>query len=240
MKGSDIMNTKKIRQSKPRVDITNKRFGRLIPQYYIKGGKWHCLCDCGNEIDVDTRNLNTGHTKSCGCLQKEKASNNTIDMSNYEDDNIKVLNKAPSDNQQIAQWDCICKHCGRQFTTRGSSIRAGYVNSCGCVHSKNEQNIINLLLDNNIEFAKEYTFPDLKGKNNSHLRFDFAIFKNGQLSHLIEYNGLQHYEKTSGRWGDSYNQLVENDNKKIQYCKEHNIELRIIKYNQSYDLNDLI
>lgn len=64
---------KQVRQSKPRVDLTGKTFTYLTPMYYIKGGKWHCKCKCGNEIDVDTRNLNSGHTQSCGCLQKEKA-----------------------------------------------------------------------------------------------------------------------------------------------------------------------
>ena len=88
---------KKTRQSKPRVDLTGQTFGRLKALYYIKGGKWHCKCKCGNELDVDTRNLNTGHTKSCGCLQKEKAKNNVVDMSNYETEFLKVLERAGSD-----------------------------------------------------------------------------------------------------------------------------------------------
>lgn len=233
---------KQIRKSKPRVDLTDKLFGRLKPIYYIKGGKWHCQCQCENktELDVDTRNLNNGHTQSCGCLQKEKASKNVKDMSNYENENIKVLERDGSDNQGVALWKCICKHCGNSFTTRGSSIRNYDTKSCGCVHSLNEKKITKILLDNNIEFATQYTFNDLKGINGGSLRFDFAIFKNGKLSHLIEYNGLQHYEKPQGAWGREYNNLILNDNKKIQYCKENNIELRIIKYNQEYSINDLI
>ena len=62
------------RKSNPKIDLTNKLFTYLTPKYYIKGGKWHCECKCGNEVDVDTRNLNSGHTKSCGCFQKEMAS----------------------------------------------------------------------------------------------------------------------------------------------------------------------
>ena len=62
------MKEKQVRQSKPRVDLTGKKFGKLTPLYYIKGGKWHCKCDCGNECDVDTRNLNSNHTQSCGCI----------------------------------------------------------------------------------------------------------------------------------------------------------------------------
>ena len=85
------------RKSYPKVDLTGKIFTYLTPLYYIKGGKWHCKCKCGNELDVDTRNLNTGHTKSCGCLQKEKAKNNVVDMSNYETEFLKVLERAGSD-----------------------------------------------------------------------------------------------------------------------------------------------
>ena len=231
---------KKTRNSKPRIDLTGKKFGYLTAEYYIKGGKWHCKCDCGNEIDVDTRNLNSNHTQSCGCLQKEKASKNTINMLNYEDENIKVLEYAGSDNQQIAKWRCLCKHCGNLFTTRGSTIRNGATKSCGCIHSQNETKITQMLLENNIEFATQYTFKDLKGVGGKNLRFDFAIFKNNQLSHLIEYNGLQHYECPKGSWKKGYNDLIENDKRKIKYCNDNNIELRIIKYDQKYDINDLI
>lgn len=32
---------------------------------------WKCVCDCGNEIITSGRELRRGHSKSCGCLQKE-------------------------------------------------------------------------------------------------------------------------------------------------------------------------
>ena len=77
---------------KPKVDLTGKTFTYLTPMYYIKGGKWHCKCKCGKEVDVDTRNLNSGHTTSCGCRQKELAGKrNTTSMLNYEDENLIVL-----------------------------------------------------------------------------------------------------------------------------------------------------
>ena len=231
---------KKTRNSKPRVDLTGKTFTYLTPLYYIKGGKWHCKCKCGKEIDVDTRNLNSGHTKSCGCLQKEKASNNTIDMANYETETIKVLERAGSDKQGVALWKCKCKLCNNIFITRGSSIRAGYITSCGCIHSLNEQNIINLLTENNIEFSTQYTFPDLKGVGGRSLRFDFAIFENHVLSHLIEYNGKQHYEKPAGSWSDGFENLIKNDQLKKEYCEKHNIKLIVIPYSQEYSLEDLI
>ena len=35
---------------------------------------WKCKCDCGNEKFVEYSKLVSGHTKSCGCLQKERTS----------------------------------------------------------------------------------------------------------------------------------------------------------------------
>lgn len=43
-----------------------------------------------------------------------------------------------------------------------------------------------------------------------------------------------------GSWKNEFDTLQYNDKLKIEYCKQHNIELRIIKYNQSYELKDLI
>lgn len=39
---------------------------------------WKCLCDCGNEVFVTTKNLRSGNTKSCGCLKKETSKLNGI------------------------------------------------------------------------------------------------------------------------------------------------------------------
>lgn len=225
---------KQIRNSKPRQDLTNQKFGYLTPLYYIKGGKWHCLCDCGNETDVDTRNLKSGHTKSCGCKIKE--SKNIKNMIGFENDGIKVIDFAGSKNLK-AMWKCQCKYCGNIFITSGQHLREGLVKSCGCVHSFNEQKITKILIDNKIEFATQYTFSDLKDIRA--LRFDFAIFKNGKLSHLIEYNGKQHYEQPKGSWSNDFETLQKHDQMKIEYCKKHNIPL-IILNNENYTLTDLL
>lgn len=62
-------------------DLTGKRFGRLTVLYRTnKVGeltKWHCKCDCGNELDVFAGNLKKGnHTTSCGCYAKENTTKN--------------------------------------------------------------------------------------------------------------------------------------------------------------------
>lgn len=59
-------------------DLTGQKFGRLT---VVKQGdtarngdiRWWCQCDCGNVelVLVRTYHLNSGHTKSCGCLRNE-------------------------------------------------------------------------------------------------------------------------------------------------------------------------
>lgn len=62
------------------IDLTGKQFGKLAvikrAEDWIQPSgqhktRWLCQCDCGEYIIVTTSNLRNGHTKSCGCLQKE-------------------------------------------------------------------------------------------------------------------------------------------------------------------------
>ena len=64
------------------IDLTNKKFNRLTV-LKINGKKnnhyeWKCKCCCGNIVIVSGGNLSSGHTNSCGCLQKERAYNYQI------------------------------------------------------------------------------------------------------------------------------------------------------------------
>lgn len=54
-------------------DLTGFRFGRLVvlrraPDRRRGWPRWLCLCDCGNEKEVDSNNLRNNNTRSCGCL----------------------------------------------------------------------------------------------------------------------------------------------------------------------------
>lgn len=59
------------------IDLTGKRFGRLKVIEKIGYDKnyrvlWRCKCECGNETITRSENLNSGNTKSCGCLQRDE------------------------------------------------------------------------------------------------------------------------------------------------------------------------
>lgn len=59
------------------LDLTNKRFGKLIAKEKTdkrtNDGRiiWKCICDCGNEIEVNTHDLQQGKIQSCGCLKSK-------------------------------------------------------------------------------------------------------------------------------------------------------------------------
>lgn len=59
----------------PRKDYIGKRFGSLtVTEYAGKQDgmhRWKCVCDCGRETIVGQTLLQTGKTKSCGCLQAQ-------------------------------------------------------------------------------------------------------------------------------------------------------------------------
>jgi len=38
---------------------------------------WICICDCGNKVEVVGSNLKNGHTKSCGCFQRQRSAENS-------------------------------------------------------------------------------------------------------------------------------------------------------------------
>lgn len=74
-------------------DITGQQFGKLTVMYRVDDfidadGKhtamWHCKCECGNEKDILGSSLRYGATRSCGCIQRKKAS--------QLDENIRIRN----------------------------------------------------------------------------------------------------------------------------------------------------
>lgn len=61
-----------------RKNLIGKRIGKLVVIQFLGSregnGLWKCKCDCGNEKEYISKLLNYGAVRSCGCLQKEKAS----------------------------------------------------------------------------------------------------------------------------------------------------------------------
>ena len=177
--------------------------------------------------------MRSGHTKSCGCLQKDiirqQGFNNTADLLNKRFGKLTVKERIIGYKNKKGKWLCVCD-CGGTTITTSDKLLSGHTQSCGCVQSRGEETIADFLSNNNITFSKEYSFGDLKRKNR--LRFDFAIFNNNILQCLIEFDGVQHFNKKNGFYNE---EIVENDKAKDKYCLDNNIKLFRIKYNDNIE-----
>ena len=60
------------------IDLTGQRFGRLTAIRKSETNKqkqisWVCECDCGRQTEATGGSLRSGHTKSCGCYNRDRA-----------------------------------------------------------------------------------------------------------------------------------------------------------------------
>lgn len=105
---------------------------------------------------------------------------------------------------------------------------------CTFIPSVGEDFIENFLINNNINYKKQYR--DNRCFYKRVLPFDFAVFdSSNNLSMLIEFDGIQHFSEERGFWGSEYpneelKRVFMYDNIKNNFCKENNINLLRIPY----------
>lgn len=222
-----------------RESLIGKKFGRLIVLELTESDKCgasrcKCVCDCGNKINVLVSSLKNGHTKSCGCLQKDTMKeifpSFVSDLLGKNFGYLTVAERIDSTPEKTGRWICDCD-CGSHIEVVSSYLTSGHTMSCGCLKSKSELKIANILSKYGIYSIKEYSFDDLRSEINIVLRFDFAIFDKG-LKCLIEYDGEQHYNQDHFYYCDD---VPLHDNKKNNYCKDNNIPLYRIRFDQNLE-----
>lgn len=211
-------------------DLAGQKFSKLTVierDFSRKGVYWLCQCDCGNpeKISVKACNLKNGNTKSCGCLRGKNLHENMNDLTGKRFGKLKVLKQAPSKNNKI-YWLCQCDCGSKPKEIMAYCLTSGKTSSCGCIKSKAEKLIEDLLMEMEIPFEKEKTFEDLKSPKNYLLRFDFYL---PQENICLEYQGEQHFHRHfQGEEGLKNQQY--NDSLKREYCKKKGINLIEIPY----------
>lgn len=197
-------------------DLTGQRFGRLIVLNRCKNKingywKWHCLCDCGNTIDVVSTSLKNGNTKSCGCLAKEthkltgklskgRKSKSFIDLTGQRFGLLTVIERVENTNRGCVRWLCKCD-CGKETKTTTAHLRSGHTKSCGCLglkhateakithgQSKTPLYRVFLSMHNRCELttSREYKWYGAKGIKVCEEWKDFQTFANWAYSHGYE------------------------------------------------------
>lgn len=126
--------------------------------------------------------------------------------------------KYPATSSSIA--DMICPQCGH---IRKQMISVLTINGLSCPLCANtisigERIMCSLLKSQNIEFKKEFTFPDNKK------RYDFYL---SEYNTIVEVHGSQHYIQTSNTWG-TIEEQHQNDEYKKQFALNQGISHYIV------------
>lgn len=180
-----------------------------IPTNILKG------CGCRKCMEDKIRNKN-GISHDEYLIKLSNVNSNIIVLEEYFGTEIKILHK--------------CNICGHEWKAKPGNILAG--KGCPkCNESHGEKNISNYLKMNNIVYIPQYAFDDCKDRRK--LPFDFYI---PELNICIEYDGKQHFEaidRFGGEEGLKIRQL--HDKIKTDYCKNNNILLLRIKYDENIE-----
>lgn len=100
------------------IDMAGKKFTKITVLY--QSGKsasgsivWHCICECGNECDINGSSLRSGHTKSCGCLHEEMFS--IINRYEFEKEYVRgYTTKNESFLISFEDYDRVKEYCWRK------------------------------------------------------------------------------------------------------------------------------
>lgn len=123
--------------SRKTVDLTNKRFGKIICIQII-GSKnqcklWECKCDCGVIFTEQSNYIMANRVTSCGCDHKNKISQaNTKNITNQKFGRLTTIEIIGHNKSFQKIWLCKCD-CGNFTKVDGSCLRTGRTKSCGCL-----------------------------------------------------------------------------------------------------------
>ncbi len=109
-------------------DLVGSKFGKLTvvrDSGERAGGNviWNCICECGNETNVNSSNLSSNGVKSCGCTKG-------LNLTGSRFGKLKVLEKSEFRQNGRILWKCECE-CGRTISLRGDALTPGKTD-CGC------------------------------------------------------------------------------------------------------------
>lgn len=211
------------------------------PYYYIEGykkmsEKCKFYCDiCKTYFQQTPSRLINEKIYGCNCCKTKKKTHEQFlnelgkeCLEEYEildkyvniDTKITFKHKKCNTEFKLTPWDFIHK------------AKKHYCPICYYKKSKGEVEINKFLEENNIEYQKEFSFP------NSNKRFDFFL---PQFNIVIEYDGEQHY-KTIDFFGGEQGLLniQKRDKEKNDYCIKNNIKLIRIPYTEYYNIQTIL
>lgn len=222
-------------------EITESRIS-LIDVYKGQNTKIKHKCNvCGYEWNVLPRHLierkNHSECPNCANILKkttsqyknevEKLNSNIVVVGEYVNNKTNVLHK--------------CKLCNYTWESTPHNILNGKTSCPHCKKSHGERFIINYLDNHRIKYFAQYKFDNCK--NQRPLPFDFYL---PDYNICIEYDGIGHYQPT--RWNGCnndkcnmvYQNTINNDNIKNEYCNNEHIKLIRIPYWEFDNIEEIL
>jgi protein-arginine kinase activator protein McsA len=176
---------------------------------------------CGHKFKIIPFNHFNGiGCKPCFCVSRRKPVEKFLEQAHDIHGNLYDYSSMQyvDTNTKIA---IICTRCKKTFYQM-PSLHIGQGNGCPHCISRGEKKIAAILNVLGIKYEKEARFPDCRGIGGKPLRFDFYI---PSLNICIEYDGRQHWDKSSKFWNQW---LKKHDKIKNNFCKSKGIKLRRI------------
>lgn len=130
-----------------RCDLIGQRFGRLtvierLEKRENRYQAWLCRCDCGGEIEVNTRRLKSGTVRDCGCVPHRGG---LVDLTGRRFGRLQAMEPTERrDRKGSVYWRCVCD-CGQEVEVTEDGLMRGNYQSCGCLKRENQQEIVNQL-----------------------------------------------------------------------------------------------
>ena len=173
------------------------------------------------------------HCRKEAKLEKERKTQVDFEkeVRDSENGNIVVLGQYVNRATKIKFFH---KECGKEYFATPAQFTQGQ--RCPyCSESKGEKFIRYWLEENNLSYTREFSFPDCRDKRE--LLFDFKVDLNqNQEFVLLEYDGLQHFEKTEFFGGqEGFERTQRSDKIKNEYCKTKEIPLYRFRYDLSFE-----
>lgn len=185
--------------SKPLKDLTDMEFGRLkvIKQYEYRNKfnqvLWVCMCNCkdNNIVYLTSGALQSGNTKSCGCLTKEIQYNKLKKYNTYDLSGEYGIGWTSNTNEEfyfdLEDYDKIKDYCWK-------------INSDGYLNSNTFRTTI--LMHRLLTDCDKYHVPDHKNHNkldNRKLNLRISTYSNNAMNRKLQSNN------TSGVTGVYFN-----------------------------------
>lgn len=219
---------------KKSIIIHNDKYDYSLVDYMNSKTKVKIICNIHGIFEQNPNDHLSGYgCTKCGINKRTKI--NTLDKKEFIRKSIKIhkndYNYSMVDYKKSTEKvKIICLQHGIFEQTPHSHLKGSGCPKCKKI-SKGEKKILYFLESNNIKYKFQKKFNNCKNQN--YLIFDFYL---PEYNICLEYDGEQHF-KPIKYWGGEkgYLERIENDKIKNDFCKNNNIKLIRIRYDENVE-----